>query len=108
MLQMLTDRAKRICIVCFSIGTALHGYAFFVKYVAAQPDAFPFGRVASLLGALFLLATIFVASWGQRLPDGKNCHICNYSLRNNSSGYCPECGKKIPHWVHKHIERDPE
>jgi len=54
-------------------------------------------RVSFPLWPLFcvgFVGTALLWRWDQRPPPG-HCQSCGYNLTGNTSGVCPECGKKI-------------
>lgn len=68
------------------------GPAGFIRYRYALVPAW------SVVGALLVLPVARLLMWGLRLQRTRGrfvCALCEYDLRGNVSGVCPECGTPI-------------
>lgn len=60
----------------------------------------------NIWGMIMLVLTAIVLGVGgvsSRVTDPFACGGCAYSLRGNTSGSCPECGRSLPGWQRKLI-----
>lgn len=78
---------------------ALTEHCFPHAYVDLSLRRFAFASMSAIVRLPCVCLACFVFIESSNLADGANeskCNWCDYCLRGNSSGRCPECGTIIP------------
>lgn len=90
-------RRKRIQIAGLVIVIVMMSVVTFKAWIESGPWFLP-PAFAVMFGVIAVLVVAARAQSRmndmQRDPDARPCPICEYDLRGNISGRCPECGKR--------------